>query len=354
MELPHWIAFRNAPETVGLFYRQLSVLMTAGIPLNDSLICLAENPDERFSKVVETLQQRIANGSTLSAAMLEHPMYFGLMPVGMVRAAESSGALVATLERLANLSERTTRLKKKVGAALTYPAVQFLCILSVVAFFVLVLAPDEEGLFSVLGGELPWPSRVLIHLSKVLKSPVILCAVGIVPLAAGWLFQRQLKRSPQLRLMVDGWILHLPVFGTLVRQVAAVSVVDTMESMVSVGIPALKAITLSEKVVGNEAIKFGLQRARSDIQNGDSIGQAFARNQIFDSLVASMIEVGEESGRLDQMLRLISRRLDEDVELALESMVKLIEPILLCIAGVAAGFVALAGLMPLMNMISKL
>lgn len=354
LKLPDWLHSARNADSVALFYRQLSVLLNAGVQLNDALVCLTRNDDEQFARMVGDIQLQISTGSKLSVALQTYSRVFSPVAIGMVAAAEMSGALAATLDRLAELSERATRLRKTVISSMTYPIVQFVCIFAVLLFFVLAISPNDDGIFALVGGELPWPTRVLVALSGYLRSPTLIIATGLlVSGLVGW-FLRLLQRSDQFRLNLHDFLLRVPVFGALLGKVEAVRVVDSMESMMTVGVPALKSIQLAEKVVGNLAIRKRLEFARKEIRDGSGIGKAFAHQEIFAPMVAAMIEIGEDSGRLDEMLRVVAIRLDEDVELALQTMVKLLEPLLMSFAGLAAAFVALAGMMPFMQLISNL
>ncbi len=341
-------------ETVSLFYRQMSVLLNAGVPLVDALDCLSEQEDYEFADIVIGLTVRVSGGASLSHAMSYSKHYFDGAAIGLIGAAEESGAMVTTFEKLADVSERTVKIRKMVITALTYPAIQALAIIGVIIVFVTFIAPGDSGLFAANGEELPWPSQVLVDVSAFFSNPFhvgfsIFCIFGW-----SYFFHHSYKTSTEFQKRVDRFLIQLPMVGNMIVKYESARICYTMETTMVVGLPILKAVALAERVAGNRMVKRKLQMVRADLREGEPVGEAFSRGELFSPLVLAMMEVGQQTGRLDEMLRLVSQRLDEDVENTLLSMVRFLEPLLLGIAGVAAGFVAVAALLPLLEMINKL
>lgn len=352
--MPRWLKGRGNPELVGIFYRQMAVLLGAGVPLNDALVSLADQEDPEFTDIIHRLNHRVCTGYNLSQAMAIEDHYFTPVGVGLVSVAERSGSLVAVFDKLADLYARSLRLRRLLVTAMIYPSVQALAILSVAILFVTVIAPGDSGLFTALGGELPWPSKVLIAISDYLRNPWLVGGTLLILGSAVVSFLRAYHSNERMRTWIDDLLLSVPVLGPLLTKVATIRVVYTLESTITVGLPLLTAIHLSEGVVNNLAVRVRLAAVRLAVSEGDSVSEALRNKDLFGPIVAAMIEVGEESGQLDQMLRLIAVQLDDDVERALHALTVLLEPLLLSIAGVAAGFVALAALMPLLQLINNL
>lgn len=267
----------------------------------------------------------------------------------MIAVGERTGGLTESALRLADLTERQFRLRRSITSALAYPAVLLGVILAVGALFVLVIAPGDQGLFAMFGGKLPWPSQVLVSLSKGLRSPWFWILVGVVLPALGLAAGRLLRAWPGLRLAVDTWLWRAPLVGELVRKSLSARVLAVLSASLRVGIPALEAMNLARQVAVNQVLDQGLARATERFREGTDLATALEAQQVFPRVVTALMAVGQETGTLDGLLNRACVLFEEDVEAALTRLSKMLEPLLLALAGLAATFVALATLLPVLE-----
>jgi type IV pilus assembly protein PilC len=340
---------------VALFFRRLHTMLQAGISLPDGLAYLEKGEaNPAFRQVLAGCVGALMGGHPFSSGMKKYPEVFSPLVTEMVANGESTGGLAQTLGQLATLQERRLERRQRVKAALTYPLCLLVVMLLVVGLFVTVVSPGDQGLFGTLGKDIPWPSQVLITVSKVITSPVLLfLLVGTVTVVV-LIFRRTYNDSTSFRLAVDAQLLSLPVVGKLISRLEAARCLEVLASSLSVGLSVLQGLKNAIRVTGNDKFRRDLVNASKAITHGDGLGVALARNTTIPRFATSLIEVAEESGNLDRALDHSARILDEDVNDALGQAVALAEPVLLCLGGLAAGFVAVATFLPIMRLISDL
>ncbi len=348
---------RVPADRVTVLYRRMATMLKAGIPLLPVLHFLQNSEeDERLAEGLEYVVAGVSSGRSLTECMgaphlngIFSPVALGLMALG-----EQTGALLAVVEKLADLTEDQMRLRRAAIAALTYPAVLTVGIMGMGLFFVLVLGPGDSGLFSLFGGKLPWPTRLLVDISTVLRNPLLM-ALGLGNLlgAVAW-FRHLLRTNVGFRLGVHDWALRQPVLGTLIRKTVSASMLYVMACALQVGLPMLAALGLARKVCTNDRMLADLDQAIELVTQGSELSRALEEHAVFPKLVTSMIQMGQETGHLDQIMGSACRSYEEDVEMTLSNLARLAEPVLLGGAGLLSAFLALATFMPIIELVHKL
>lgn len=340
-------------DDLALFYRRFATLLASGVTIDAALDNLSRSDEGTSSlgSVIDRLLHAVLSGRTLSQAMAEPELkgLFSSLAVGMIAVGEKTGALTEAALRLADLTERQFRLRRSITAALAYPAVLLGVIAAVGALFVLVIAPSDKGLFATFGGRLPWPSQVLVSLSDTLRSPLAWAALLLggpaLFLTGRWI----LRRFAPVRYAFDSWLWNAPLVGVVVRKSLSARVLAVLGASLRVGIPALEALALARQVAVNQVLERGMARASERFREGTDLASALEAQGVFPPVVTALMAVGQETGKLDTMLHRACVLFEEDVETALNRFSKLIEPLLLGVAGFAATFVALATLLPVME-----
>ncbi len=349
--------YKVSPDVVTGFFRRLATMLHAGMPLAQSLDYLASSEsDQQLAKALEKIYEEVSTGQRFSVAMCQ-PLVknlFSNVMVGLIQLGESTGALVDSLFRIAELCETQLRLKRAVVSALTYPAFLFLAIIAMGLFFTLVLAPGDATLFASLGSELPWPTQVMINLSKILRNPVaVLGIVGGVGFLV-WLFIWKMRRDEGFRRMIHRRLLSIPVVGGLVRKTVSAQMLYVISCALQVGMTTSDALKLAREVCVNLEFRQRFDDALKAFRDGDDLSEALERYEVFPHLVVTMIQMGLEVGNLEIVLGKISVLYEEDVTNSLTAATQLAEPLLLAFAGAMSAFLALATLLPIINVVNTL
>ncbi|MEW6280170.1 MAG: type II secretion system F family protein [Candidatus Eremiobacterota bacterium] len=343
-------------DQVAIFYRRLATMLGAGVTVTRAIEFLKQSEeDPRLAEVLEEVAARLHSGRTLSASMGGNlSRVFQPVAVGIVQLGEQTGALLAALNKLADLMEVQMRQRKAIQAALTYPSV-LLVVLGLVFFlFVFILAPGDAGLLGAVGGQLPWPTRVLVAVRGGVHSPWVLLAVlGGLGLLALW-SDRLLRENATVRATVHGWMLRQPVLGDLIRKTLSARMLYVVSTALQVGVSLLQALRMARAVCTNEHMAGQLDEAIRSFQNGDELARSLERRGVFPRLVTSLIHMGLETGNLDAMLARLSDTYEEEVEMTLDNAARLVEPFLLALIGVLAGFLALATVLPILQVVDRL
>lgn len=328
-----------------IFSRQLATMVDSGIPLVQALDVLAEQIEKPgFKKVVATLRDDIETGSSLSDALSHHPQVFSELFVNMVRAGESSGMLDDILERLANYFEKTGALQRKVKSSFIYPGLVMSMAIIITSILIFKVVPTFKGIFDSLGGELPLITRWLISFSNLAKSgaPFLLAGIFLI----GFMFTR-IIRTERGRMRFDKTMLHLPIFGMLLRKVAIARFSRTLSTLVKSGVPILNSLEIVAKTAGNMVIKMAVEQVRTSIREGENIAEPLARSGVFPPMVTRMIGVGEQTGELEKMLAKIADFYEEQVDVAVSGLTSLIEPVIIVFLGVVVGGIVAAMFLPI-------
>ncbi len=327
------------------FTRQLATLLEAGLQIVPALaILLRQARSETSRRLLTQIREDVNEGMSLKEALEEHPRGFPNLYVSMVRAGEASGSLGAILNRLATYLELQQNLRRRLSSAMAYPALMVLTGTSVLIFMLTFVVPRVVKIFAQARQDLPWPTRFLIGGSRLLTDYMefwLLAVAGIVFLGVVWL------RTERGRWIFEGAKLRAPLFGGLILKRAVARFGRTLGELLSAGLPIVEALQVSELVIGNQVIESSVARAREETEKGGALGQALERSGYFPSVFTDMVGVGEQSGRLDDMLLKVSSHLEDESESTIQTMMSLVDPILILVMGVVVGFVVIAVLLPL-------
>jgi general secretion pathway protein F len=323
------------------------VLVGAGIPLVEALNALIDQVDhERMKRIVSDVRQRVNEGSTLADAMALHPKAFGTLYVNMIRAGESSGALEVVLVRLADFTEGQARLRSKIVGTLTYPAAMVLIGTVILAILFTVVIPKVVKIFDETRVTLPWTTRGLIAFTSFVHD--WWWAMLLLVAAAVWGLLRW-RRTESGRAAWDRWVLGLPVFGSLIRQIAIGRFSRTLSTLLKSGVPLLTALDIVKNVVGNVRLAKVVEEARTAIQEGESIAAPLKRSGEFPPLVYHMVAIGERTGALEEMLTNVANAYESQVDTKIGALTSLLEPIMIVGMGVVVAFIVFSILMPILQ-----
>jgi general secretion pathway protein F len=333
---------------VAAFTRQLATLLRAGIPLAESLAALfeqIENP--KLQAIVGEVRTAVNEGSSLADALAKHPAVFNDLFVSMVRAGEVAGNLDEVLGRLAEFMESSARLRSKVQGAMIYPFLMIGVGVVIMGILMVAVIPKITVIFEQQDMALPWNTELLIFASDLVLGYWWLLGVLSV---AGFIALRRWSRSPTGKPRWHGMILKLPLFGSLLRQVSVARFTRTMSTMLSAGVPMLRALETSKDILGNVVLMDVIDRARTAVSEGESLAVTLRRSGQFPPAVTHMIAVGERAGELETMLLRVSDAFDAEVEMKLGRLTALLEPLMLIVMAVGVGFVIFSIMMPIMDM----
>ncbi len=331
-----------------IFSRQLATMVSAGVPIVQGLSILGEQIENPYFKdIVNDIREDIESGSAIADAMSKHPDAFNNLFVNMIKAGELGGILDVILERLADYLESASDLRGKVKGALIYPAVVSTIALGVTIFLMVVIIPTFAEVFSSFGHELPMPTQIMIRISEIMKKYIIFIVLGIIIIVVGI---RQFYKSDKGSKFIDAKILNVPVFGILLRKVAIAKFTRTFGTLVKSGVPILEALDTVAKTAGNRKIEGAVLDARDSIREGEKIADPLSKSGVFPPMVMQMISVGEETGNLDMMLSKIADFYDSEVDVAVEGLTSMIEPIVIVIMGVVIGAIVIAMFLPILSM----
>ena len=341
-------ARRVSTTDISTMTRQLATLVRAGIPLVDAITALTEQVEkEELKSVLTNLRERLNEGSSFAGALEHHPKVFPPIFFNMVAAGEASGTLELVLERLADYLEGQAELKGKVSAALAYPVLMLVMGTLLVSVLMVAVVPNVTSIFESMDQALPWYTQVLIGISDFLSGYWFIVFPTIGLLAYGF---TRWKKTPKGRMAWDTFSLKAPVLGSLVQMLAVARFTKTLGTLLGAGVPLLKAMDISNRVLTNAKLEAVVQEASSQIREGESIAVPLRRSGQFPPMVTHMIAVGEKSGQLEEMLHSVSKAYDSQVSTKVQMLTSLLEPLMIVVMGGSVGFIAFAILMPLIQM----
>jgi type IV pilus assembly protein PilC len=334
------------------FTRQLSTLQDAGLPILRSLKILEGQCKPGVLKnSLGDIVEDIESGSTLSEAFAKHPKAFDRLYCNMIKAGEAGGALEAILQRLADFKEKSQSLKRRIKSAMVYPIVVIFVACVIVGFILYFIIPKFEAIFKDFGVPLPAMTKFLIGASHFVIKYFYL--VFLAPILF-WIFIKLLYRNKTGAYVCDRILLMIPVMGAIVEKSTVARTTRTLGTLVTSGVPILESLNIVRDTAGNAVFERAFTRIYESIREGETIAQPLREARIVDDIVVNMIDVGEETGDLDTMLNKIADNYDEEVEALVESLVSLLEPIMIVVLGGIIGFIVIALFLPLITLITKL
>jgi general secretion pathway protein F len=319
--------------------QELSALVSAGLPLDRSLATLAEladNPELR--RIVTEVLHAVQGGKSLAEALGQHKAFPPLY-VNMVRAGEIGGFLEQVLQRLAEYLERAQQLRDDVKAALTYPVILTCALGGSMAFLLVYVLPKFSALFGDLGKALPLQAQVVLAVSEVVRAYWWVMGLGAV---AGGLSLRYWTSTPRGRFGWDQWKLRIPLVGNVLRKMEVSSLARTLGTLLRSGVPMLQALGVVKEIAGNQVIARSLGEVEVGVREGAGVAEPLARAGVFPTLAIQMIAVGEETGRLDELLLRVAEHFDRDVRMQIQQFTRLLEPVLILVMGLGVGFIVIS------------
>jgi type IV pilus assembly protein PilC len=334
------------------FTRQFSTLQDAGLPVLRSLKILEGQmrPGVLKNALIDVVDD-VESGSTLSEAFGKHPKCFDRLYVNMVKAGEAGGALEVILQRLADFKEKAQSLKRRITGAMVYPCVVVLVAVSILTFIMIFIIPKFERIFADFKMRLPWLTQALIDTSRwFVKYWYVL---PLIPVAL-WLFFKLIRLSKTGNYVMDRIKLFIPVMGNIIEKTVVARTMRTLGTLVSSGVPILESLSIVRETCMNAVFEECYKRVYESIREGDTIAQPLKESRLVDDMVVNMIDVGEETGDLDTMLNKIADVYDEEVNVLVEALISLLEPLMIVVLGFIVGTIVVALFMPLLGLLEGL
>ncbi len=334
---------------ISLFCRQLGAMVNAGVGIIDALEIVAEQmPNKKLAHATREVATDVSEGMSLSEAMSKHPDIYPELVINLVAVGEETGELDRALLRASEYYEKLAMIKSKIKSASFYPIFVLVVALVIVTGILYFLVPTFAEIYSGLGGALPLPTQMLINISNALRENVLQIVGGIILLSVGFRFLY--TRNYEFKRAVHRFILRLPKFGDLALKSSMAKFSRTLATLFASGVSIERALEVAGKVAGNVIIKEAVDNVRKEVTEGQAMWSSMESTQQFPKLIIAMVKVGEETGRLDEMLDTIARFYEDEVDRTVEGLITLIEPALIVILGTIVGLILIALYMPIFKM----
>ncbi len=336
-----------------LFARNLGAMISAGLTVTRAIEVMdRQSKNPKFKEVLTTLREDIAKGGDLNSAMQKHPQVFSSLMVSMVRAGEESGKLAEALGQISVQMEKVYELRKRIKGAMIYPAIIVFALIVIGALMMIYIVPTLSDTFTAMDVELPATTQFVISLSNFLVNYTLLALLMLVGSVATLYYGLKTKVGSEL---FDTFVLKIPMIGGIVREANAASTARTLASLLSSGVQVLSSFEITEDVIQNHHFKGVLRQAREQVQKGVEVSSVFRQNEhLYPPLVGEMISVGEETGKLPDLLDELAKYYEREVEQKTANMSTFIEPFLMLIVGAAVGFFAISMLSPIYSITSSI
>jgi type II secretory pathway component PulF len=344
---------RMRSREITVFSRQLASLLKAGVPILNALNIIREQTENLYLKtVLGDIHSAIKDGATFSAVLAQFPRVFSPLYVAVIRTGEDSGALPASLLRIAEYRAKQEEMLSRFRMAMAYPLLMAIVGVGTIVFMLTFVMPRLMNIFANLGENLPLPTRILISISDTLRGGWY-WIVAVIVIAA--LIVKRQSKTEAGKLSMSLLKLHLPIFGNFALKAELARFSSTLEMLIRNGIPILKAIDISIPVLENEIIKRQLKKSHKELEQGGYFGKSLKDSRLFPAFVSNLISIGEESGRLDEALKEVADSYERDTDESIRVMTSLLEPLMILVMGLIVGFIVVAMLLPMfeINMLAK-
>jgi type IV pilus assembly protein PilC len=338
-------------KDLAVFSRQFATMINSGLSLLRALTILAEQTESKaLAEIIGQVRNEVEQGTALSTSLAKHPKTFNRLYVAMIKAGEVGGFLDKVLLELADSIEKEVELRGKVRSAMTYPIAVFTMVIMIVAAMLVFVVPQFETLYSQLGGQLPFLTRILLGASRFVAGwgggvVVIAVVVGVIAF-------RRFHATPAGRFAVDRAKLRAPVFGPLVQKTVLSRFSRTLSTLLGSGVPILQSLEIVSETVNNDVVSRAVKDVQDSVREGESLAVPLAKHSVFPPMVVQMLAVGEETGAIDVMLDKVGDFYDAEVSAAVDSLTSLIEPILIAVMGSVVGGMVVALYLPMFNIIN--
>ena len=331
-----------------IFTRQLGTMIKSGLPIVQALHILAEQTsNKRFAEIIRDMAGGIEGGTNFSTVLAKHSKHFDKVYVNLVRSGEASGHLDEVLQRLAIQQEKSYALARKVRGALMYPAFVLVALVGATVLMLIVVIPPLKQIFTDAGAKLPLPTQILIVMSDAMRTYWYLFI--LVTVVALFAFRKFLK-STAGRNLFDRFKLRVPIFGGLFQKIYVAQMTRTLASLVGSGVPILQALDIVSDSVGNVVFERGIKAAAKEVESGTPLSVPIRQNPVFPPMVAQMVSVGEQTGKMDSVLDKLAEFYEEEVDNVVKNLSTLLEPLLMVVMGIAVGGLLISILMPIYNL----
>ena len=337
-----------------VFTRQLATLVDAGLPLVRAMQVLErQEKNPGLKKALGEMADSIQSGSTFAEALAQHPKIYNKLYVNMAKAGEVGGVLDQVLVRLAEFMEKAQKIKNKVIGAMVYPVVVLIMALGILTFLMIVIIPKFKEIFSELleGQALPALTQLVMNASELMTTRLPFVVIGIAILVVAMKFVAKTKKGAYF---VDGLKLRMPIFGNLIRKTVVGRFTRTLGTLMSSGVPVLQALNIVRDTAGNEVIAKAVSQIHDAVKEGENMAPPIESSGVFPPMVVSMVQVGEETGELPEMLMKIADSYDDEVDNAVAGLTSVIEPLLIVFLALIVGTIVIALFLPLISIIGNL
>lgn len=342
-------------KTLMIFTRQLATLIDSGLPLLRGLTVLSrQEPHPIMKSTIATLAENVQTGSTFSETLTQYPKIFNKLYVNMVKAGELGGVLEIVLNRLAEYQEKAQKLKNKIMAAMIYPIIVMFIALAIMVFLMLVIVPRFEKIFEDMLGDknkLPELTKLVIGFSRWMGDNILFLGGGVAIIFVGW---RLFAATPAGRRSIDSWKLKLPLFGDVQRKTAISRFTRTLGTLVTSGVPILQALNITRETAGNAIISDAIIKVHDAVKEGESMVGPLESSNVFPPMVISMVDVGEETGQLPEMLLKIADVYEDEVDNSVSALTSMLEPLMIVMLALVVGTIVMALFLPLIEVIKGL
>ncbi len=354
IKLPKFLRGKVKQKDLTALTRQLATLVDAGLPLLRGLHVLQrQTPNASLKEALGGMCEAVESGSTFSESLQNYPKIFDNLYINMVRAGEAGGVLEVVLNRLAEFAEKAEKIKNKVKGAMVYPIVVFVAAIGITSFLLVAVIPKFKDIFNDLleGKPLPAITQFVMNASNLVMHNG-LATVGAI--AAFVVLFKIFAKTKTGSYIMDVAKINAPMFGSLVRRTAVARMTRTLGTLLASGVPVLQAITIVRDTTGNAVISRAMQNVHDAVKEGESMTAPLAASKVFPPLVISMVEVGEETGALPDMLTRIANTYDDEVDNAVEGLTSIIEPLMIIVLALIVGTIVIAMFMPMIQIIGTL
>jgi type IV pilus assembly protein PilC len=335
-----------------MFSRQFATMIDAGLSVVKCLdILQKQTRNPKMKEVIGEVKRDVAGGMSLTESLQKHPRIFSPLYVNMMRSAEAGGILDIVLDRLSTFLEKEQETRNKIKSAMTYPAVVFCFAMLMVMGLLFFVLPKFKGIFETMGLKLPLTTKILLNSSTYLQQYWYIALVMII---GSVVLIKIFSRTDRGKYAIDSAKLRLPIFGDLILKTSVSRFARTFGTLISSGVPVLRALEIVSDTAGNRVISEIVVRARVSIKEGEKISTPLFGSRIFPVMVTQMIAIGEETGRLDQMLVKVSNFYDDEVDNTLKSLTSLIEPLMIVGLGLIVGFIAVSVISPIYALVGSI
>jgi type IV pilus assembly protein PilC len=346
------MAKRIKIRDLAIFSRLFSTMVNAGLPIDQCLDILREQVSNKtFGKIIGEVHQSVSGGSSMAEALTKHRKVFDNLYVHMVEAGETGGVLALIFKRLATYLEKADALRRKVKGAMIYPLVILTVATGATIFLLLKVIPVFAKMFADMNATLPKPTQIVIGLSQFIQSYLLYGIAMAIGLA---ILYKRYRSTEAGKLATDRLFLKLPVIGNVMLKTAVARFTRTLGTLISSGVPILQGLEITAKTSGNMVIQRALLATKKSISEGKNISIPLAESKVFPNMVVQLVSVGEQTGRLAEMLEKIADFYDEEVETAVQAMTSLIEPVVIVLMGVVIGGLLIAMYLPMFDLIGAI